>query len=97
MYELKCFSCAKELIFAAKPGFRADCPHCHSDVHVCKNCQHYDPKVYNECKETQADRIVEKERANYCEFYNPRAKSESIIDEKTKLRAAADALFKKSN
>jgi hypothetical protein len=97
MIELNCFSCSKQLSFSAKPGFRSECPHCRSDVHVCKNCQHYDVKVYNECKETQADRIVEKERANYCEYYSPRSKGDSVGDEKAKLRAAADALFKKSN
>lgn len=97
MAKLSCFSCKKDLSFEAKPAFRSECPHCSSDIHVCKNCAHYDPKVYNECKETQADRILEKERANYCEFYTVRVADYSELDEKAKLKAAAEALFKKNN
>jgi hypothetical protein len=32
-------------------------------------CFFYDPQVYNECKETNAERVVEKEKANYCDYF----------------------------
>lgn len=90
-----CFSCQKELKFSdLKIGFREECPHCRADVHVCKNCLFWDPKVYNECKETAADVVREKDRANYCEFFQLNT-SRGVGVQKVDLKAAAEALFKK--
>lgn len=94
--QIQCFSCKKELSYSAKVGLREECPHCRSDVHVCKNCQFYDPKVYNECRETSAEVVREKERANYCDYFEPRTGGLSSESTKDALRAAAEALFKKS-
>lgn len=76
-------------------GRRDECPHCRSDVHVCKNCEFYDPKVYNECRETSAEVVREKERANFCDYFSLRKNGSSAEDKKAALRAAAEALFKK--
>lgn len=92
---LHCFSCNKELSFPGIIGRRDECPHCRADVHVCKNCEHYDPKVYNECRETQADVVREKDRANFCDYFTPRKGGNAAEDKKAALRAAAEALFKK--
>lgn len=94
--KLVCFSCNKELSFSGKIGRREECPHCRADVHVCKNCEFYDPKVYNECRETQADVVKEKDRANFCDFFSPRKGGAGAVDKAAALRAAAEALFKKS-
>jgi hypothetical protein len=75
-------------------GRREDCPKCHADVHACKNCQHYDAKVYNECKEPSAEVVREKERANFCDYFSPK-NSGKTQDNKTDLMNAAEALFKK--
>lgn len=92
--DLKCFSCGTANAILEKVGFRAECEKCGADLHVCKNCHFYDPKVYNECRETSAEVIREKERANYCEYFQPgnAAGGDSKMDA---LRAAAEALFKK--
>lgn len=91
-----CFSCQKELKFSdLKIGFREECPNCRADVHTCKNCQFWDPKVYNECKETAADVVREKDRANYCEFFLLRTSSGA--QQKVDFKAAAEALFKKKS
>jgi len=90
-----CFSCHKELKVLEPVGRREECPHCRADVHVCKNCQHYDPKAYNECREPQADVVKERDRANYCDFFTPKKGAHSQQTEKDRLRAAAEALFKK--
>lgn len=93
-----CFSCKKDLNLADKKvGYREECVHCGADVHVCKNCEFYDVKAYNECRESSADRITEKERANYCDYFSLRSgDGGSGTSDKDKLRAAAEALFKKS-
>ena len=77
-------------------GRRDECPFCRSDMHVCKNCEHYDVKVYNECRETQADVVREKDRANYCDYFTPRTGASGAVDKSAALKAAAEALFKKS-
>ncbi len=95
--KLQCFSCHKELQFSDnKIGFREECLHCRADVHACKNCQFYDPKAYNECRESSADVVREKDRANYCEYFVARSGGENPVDKAAALRAAAEALFKKS-
>ena len=94
--KLICFNCSNEIPVVGQVGRRDECPKCRSDVHVCKNCDFYDPKVYNECRETQADVVREKDRANFCDYFTPRKGGAAGIDKKAALRAAAEALFKKS-
>jgi hypothetical protein len=97
MAKIQCFSCQKELLFSdAKISFREECPHCLADVHACKNCLHYDPKAYNECRESVADVVREKDRANYCDHFILAEGRAMGIDKSAQLKAAAEALFKKS-
>ncbi len=94
--EIYCFSCRKSNAYQEKVGFRDECLHCRADLHVCKNCEFYDPKVYNECRETNADVVREKERANFCDFFKAQTGLHAVDEKKAKLKAAADALFKKN-
>lgn len=82
--------------FSGVIGRREECPSCRADVHVCKNCDFYDIKVYNECRETQAEVVREKDRANYCDYFNARKGLSGGQDQAALLKAAAEALFKKS-
>lgn len=93
--QVTCFHCQTINTSDAKIGFRDECLKCRSDLHACKNCEFYDIKSYNECRETSADVVREKERANFCDFFSARQGGSSAQDEKSKLKAAADALFKK--
>jgi hypothetical protein len=71
-----------------------ECPQCSADLRCCKMCGFYDPKAYNECKEPTADRILEKEKANFCDHFklgNMNAASNAKDD----VMAQANALFKK--
>lgn len=91
-----CFHCQKEMSFAERVGLRDECPSCGEDAHVCRNCEFFDEKVYNECREPQAERIQEKARSNRCEYFRPRSGAgPSVQDKAAALRAAAEALFKK--
>ena len=91
-----CFSCKKALNPSLPVGRREECPHCHADVHVCRNCQFYDRSSYNECKEPSADVVKEKDRSNFCDFFVLRCGSNPEQDRAAQLRAAAEALFKKN-
>lgn len=93
--EVICFNCRKINTSQGKIGFRDECMECRSDMHVCKNCEFYDIKAYNECRETSADVVREKERVNFCDFFSSAKKGTGPVDEKARLKAAADALFKK--
>lgn len=76
---------------------RADtCKKCGRDTRVCKNCEFYDKNYNNECRESQADRTTEKEKSNFCDYFKPTSKvSGSAGAERTALKSAAEALFKK--
>ena len=90
-----CWNCGESLA-VENFGRQDGCPSCHRDTRVCKNCFLYDPLCYNSCREIQAERVVEKEQANFCDFFkavppssNPRPRKP--VDTS---RQAAEALFK---
>jgi len=95
---MRCFSCGAgvELASGERVGFRDTCDSCGADLHVCRNCAHHDPSAYNECRETSAERVSNRERANRCDYFaaGDRAGS-SGAEEGGKARDALDALFKK--
>lgn len=88
-----CFSCNTE-IPAVQFGRRDSCDKCGKDTRVCKNCKHYDRSRNNECKEEQASRVVEKEKSNFCEWFQPGGAGATTGPAKD-LKSAAEALFKK--
>lgn len=92
-----CFKCGKVLsdTFKVMVSRSDSCPHCMSDIRCCKNCQFYDPKAYNECRESSADRIVEKEKANFCDYYKFGAGGNDAEKQRQDALAKAAALFKK--
>jgi hypothetical protein len=46
-----------------------------SDCRVCYNCHHFDENSYNQCLENQAERVVEKDKRNFCDFFRIRDSS----------------------
>ncbi len=58
----------------AKPGFRDICPSCGKDLHVCRNCRFYKPGAYRDCAETVPEGVTDKERGNFCEYFQLNAK-----------------------
>jgi len=74
---------------------RDQCPECNADMHVCKMCRHYDPRVARQCREDGADDVTDKERPGFCDWYIP---SENAYDPDRKsaadtAKSALDALF----
>lgn len=66
-----CQVCGREIDPGDRVGRRDDCPHCSADLHACRQCRHYAPGYHNDCRENQADRVVDKETANFCDFFQP--------------------------
>jgi hypothetical protein len=93
-----CHACKKPLSIKRRVGRLETCPTCGSDLHVCLNCTFYSPGAYNECREPQAERVVEKARSNFCDqFVFTGATSRGTDAQARKdARSQLDALFKKS-
>lgn len=76
-------------------AFRATCPHCASDLHVCYNCKLYDAGSHHECRESSAEWVRAKDKSNKCEYFTARDASDSDTkDTKTAAKSALDDLFK---
>ena len=39
-------------------------------MHVCLNCRHYSPAVAQQCRETRAEVVGDKDRANFCDWFD---------------------------
>lgn len=91
-----CFSCGKKIQIHDRIGRRDACDHCHHDLHVCKNCTFYDLAVYNECREPQAERVLDKEASNFCDYFNPLSQQVGLQTAKAdEAKKKLEALFKK--
>lgn len=64
----KCHKCGAA-IDIEKVSRRDECYACGSDLHACLNCTFYDEGRANQCFEPQAERVTEKHRANYCDYF----------------------------
>jgi hypothetical protein len=42
---------------------------CRADLRVCLNCQSYDPRVAQQCRERRAEPVLEKAAGNFCEYF----------------------------
>ncbi|MDD5388449.1 MAG: hypothetical protein PHD37_03830 [Gallionellaceae bacterium] len=93
--ELVCWKCGASLADLPLPlGRRAECLTCHAEQHVCRLCRHYDTAKAKQCRETAADDVKDKTRANFCGWFQPRPGAYAVSkggdgDAKAKL----DALF----
>lgn len=93
----KCHSCGTELRLESDYGRQDTCDKCGRPTRCCMNCVHYDPKRYNECSEPVADRMVDKEKGNFCDYFKPgnSASAGAAQSAADAAKKAAEALFKK--
>ena len=94
---MTCFFCGRQIDTRERVGFRDSCPGCDRPLHACRNCNFYDLKYHNECRETQAERVVDKDRANFCEYFTPSMGRAGAAGVSAKSAAASklEELFKK--
>ena len=92
-----CQACQTEIPLAAgeSVGFRDACDRCRADLHVCLNCVHHDTTAYNECHESNSERILDKDRANRCEYFRPTSRTQTTDGGRTDALADLENLFKK--
>ena len=98
--ELQCWKCGQALEDLILPLSRRDtCRTCGAELHVCRMCKHYDSRVAGRCREERAEDVADKERANFCDFFSPRA---GAHDQRTTVKSEGakqelDALFGNSD
>lgn len=90
-----CFSCKKEIQVLDRVGRSETCSHCGADLHCCRNCEFYDPKAYNECREPMAERVLEKDRSNFCDYFQVAGKAYSAEEKGREAKRKLEELFKK--
>jgi hypothetical protein len=93
--EASCFKCnaAIEVEATGTVAFKQHCQKCLADSHCCRNCAFYSPSSYNECKETSAERVVDKEKANFCDYFRLKTGSQDT-DSRSESIKKLDDLFK---
>lgn len=91
-----CHACGVKNETGERVGRRDVCRQCDADLHVCLNCEFYDPTAYNECREPQAERVLEKDRANFCDYFTPAGMETAKTDRpKDDAKKKLEELFKK--
>ncbi len=94
---MNCWHCGRIVEVGERVGFRDYCPGCDRPLHVCRNCRFHDHTFNNQCREPMAERVVDKERGNFCEYFAPAGESRASTGASARSanRAALDNLFKK--
>ncbi|HEX7964932.1 MAG TPA: hypothetical protein VF651_04355 [Gammaproteobacteria bacterium] len=94
--DLVCWKCGVSLDGVPMPLSRlSQCLKCGSELYACLMCRFHDPKLNDGCREERAEHVQEKARANFCEWFEPRAGAHRSRDEDpaAKAKGELDALF----
>ena len=91
-----CWKCGKLFDETLLPVNRRDeCSECHADLHVCLMCEFFDKSKHNQCRESVAEAVNNKQRSNFCDYFKVAslASQSESMDASLKTRAELDALF----
>jgi hypothetical protein len=64
-----CHACGRSAEFDSVVARGAECDGCGADLRVCLNCAFYDQNAYNDCGEPSAERVLDKDKSNFCDFF----------------------------
>lgn len=81
-----------------KPSRQDNCPQCLNDLKSCVNCEFYDSSRKWECREDISERVSDKEKSNFCDYFlmnQQSSKNKDFHASKEDFLSAAEALFKK--
>lgn len=93
---LVCWKCGTSIADLSLPLRRLDeCKKCGAELHACKLCEFYSLAVAKHCRETVAEEVKDKERANFCDYFKPRPGAYTNVQQHaaSKAKADLDALF----
>ena len=93
---LLCWNCGQSLDDVPRPISRhANCSNCYEVLYCCRLCIHFDPIKQGQCDHDRADPPVNKESANFCEYFKPskNAFEPKSDGRKESAKSQLDALF----
>ena len=94
--DIQCWKCGSELKKLLLPFSRyEECSLCNADLHACIACKNYDPAVSDSCHEDRADFVLDKDKANFCDYFkaNPRPYKEKDDAAARRAKAQLAGLF----
>ncbi|MCK5196928.1 MAG: hypothetical protein KAR21_01170 [Spirochaetales bacterium] len=88
-----CYNCGE--IFELRVYRNTECPSCGKDAKVCLNCRFYSPGSHWDCSENIREAVREKDRANFCDFFElgSNYKGPSGSNKEDDAKKAFDSLF----
>lgn len=94
---MQCGKCGQPSPLTGTIGRNEVCASCGADLRCCLNCSHYDPARYNSCGEPQAERVLDKDKRNFCDFFSAAGKgrADKKQDSAADAKGRLEALFKK--
>ncbi len=96
-----CHSCGTEFVVHGIVSRSATCGGCHAYLRSCANCEYFDARAKNECREVNAEPVGDKKASNFCEYFAPNRRSGRPVaaGDRSEPKKGADdafaALFKK--
>ena len=86
--DIQCWKCGSELKKLLLPFSRSEeCSSCNADLRVCRGCKNYAADVADACTEERAEFVADKDRANFCDYFNPHATAYRKQDDAEAQRA----------
>ncbi len=94
---LNCWNCGKSTDVQGKPTRLDHCESCLADLRCCRGCRFYDPFAARQCRERIDETVKNKEKANFCDYFQPRVVGARALDKlnsKDARKKDFDDLFK---
>lgn len=94
--DIQCWKCGKNLKKLLLPFSRyEECSTCNADLHVCIACKNYASALNDACREERADFVLDKDKANFCDYFkaNPRPFQPKDTSEARQAKAGLADLF----
>ena len=85
-----CYACGQQIDKQISIVRTAVCPTCDKDLKVCLNCEFYSPGSHWDCRETISERVAEKDKANFCDFFRYKESTESAAERKKDNKTKED-------
>ena len=92
---LVCWKCGASLADLSLPLLRTEeCRSCRTPLHVCRMCRFFDGSRGRPCLEPVADEVRDRDRANFCGYFQPKAGAWKAGSNATdQARTALESLF----
>ena len=93
--KVDCHGCGTTNEVPTPVSRRESCNRCGAELRCCLNCTFHDRSTYNECREPSAERVVDKDRSNFCDYFSPNLRVGAAISTGTQKISDLERLFGK--